>query len=317
MKSTTPLPSHNWRRLGLIMLIVLSAYIVLPQLSVFKHSLDVLAGANGWMVGLATAVFAFTFLWAALTYYFLALKPIKYHRTALVALANMFTSRLLPAGSGGIATFYLYFRHNRYSLSEAGVIVGVNNFIGMVAHVSLLVALYTFNPNSFSRLFAAPINNSIIIGVCIALALAALTIYFIESWRRWINKFLQSLAHDLKFYKHHPLRLLGAYGSSLLLTITYVFTLWLCLASVGVTLNPLAILMIFTIGVLVGALTPTPGGLGGTEAGLLAGLVGYHVSPNSALAAVLIFRLITYWLSFAVGALTFVFLQRRQGYFVN
>ncbi len=317
MKSPTTLSSHNWRRLGALILIMLSVYVLLPQISVFKRSLDVLAAANSWTFVVTASVFALTFLCAALTYYFLALRPIKYHRTVLVTLANMFTSRLLPAGSGGIATFYLYFRCNRYSASEAGVVVAVNNFIGMVAHVSLLLALFMFSPVSFRGMFLGTTNLFIIIGICAIGAIAALAIFFIKALRRRINKIVHSLVHDLKFYKRHPIRLIGAYGSSLLLTATYVLTLLLCLASVGETLSPLTVLMIFTIGVVAGALTPTPGGLGGTEAGLVAGLIGYHVPANSALAAVLIFRLITYWLSFAVGAVTFVFLQRRQGYFVN
>ena len=58
-------------------------------------------------------------------------------------------------------------------------------------------------------------------------------------------------------------------------------------------------------------MTPTPGGLGGVEAGLVAGLVAYRVASADALAAVLVYRLVSYWLMLAIGAAAFVIAERR------
>ena len=56
-------------------------------------------------------------------------------------------------------------------------------------------------------------------------------------------------------------------------------------------------------GMLAGTATPTPGGLVGAEAGLFTGFTAYGVSVLDAGAAVLLFRLVTYWLPLFPGLL--------------
>ena len=57
---------------------------------------------------------------------------------------------------------------------------------------------------------------------------------------------------------------------------------------------------------------PTPGGLGGFEAALVAGLTALHIAAGPAVAAVLTFRLLTFWLPIVPGFIAFRWLQRRQ-----
>jgi len=61
----------------------------------------------------------------------------------------------------------------------------------------------------------------------------------------------------------------------------------------------------------IGAVSPTPGGLGAVEAALVAGLIGLGVPPGPAIAGVLSFRLITYWLPVIPGVVAFRVLRRR------
>lgn len=57
---------------------------------------------------------------------------------------------------------------------------------------------------------------------------------------------------------------------------------------------------------------PTPGNLGAVEAALVAGLTAIRVPPEQAVAAVLSFRLLTFWLPIVPGAATFRYIQHRQ-----
>ncbi len=61
----------------------------------------------------------------------------------------------------------------------------------------------------------------------------------------------------------------------------------------------------------VAAAAPTPGGLGAIEAALAAGLTGVGMRPGAAIAAVLVYRLATYWLPVLPGWLAWRLLQRR------
>jgi undecaprenyl-diphosphatase len=63
---------------------------------------------------------------------------------------------------------------------------------------------------------------------------------------------------------------------------------------------------------VIAAAAPTPGGLGAMEAALVAGLTGVGMEPSIAVAAVLSYRLLTYWLPVLPGWLCFHYLERRD-----
>ena len=96
-------------------------------------------------------------------------------------------------------------------------------------------------------------------------------------------------------------RLALAIGFSALGWIALATSLWLALASLGASVPYLVTFLAIPVGDLA-ALAPTPGGLGGVEALLIALLV--TISPTAAgtvSAAVLIHRAATYWLPTIVG----------------
>jgi uncharacterized protein (TIRG00374 family) len=96
------------------------------------------------------------------------------------------------------------------------------------------------------------------------------------------------------------------------LTLFNVLCLLCCLSALGIHLPFVIVLLVFSFGVGAGAATPTPGGLGGFEAGLTAGFVAYHVGSSSALAAALLYRLISYWLPLIFGAVAFTICQKQK-----
>jgi undecaprenyl-diphosphatase len=71
------------------------------------------------------------------------------------------------------------------------------------------------------------------------------------------------------------------------------------------------VFIIFSIGVLAGTVTPTPGGVVGAEAGLAAALVAYGVPAASAIAIALLYRLVTYWLPMVPGFVVFLAIRKK------
>ena len=71
--------------------------------------------------------------------------------------------------------------------------------------------------------------------------------------------------------------------------------LWACFHAFGVDPALTVVLMGYLIGQL-GGLLPIPGGLGGVEGGLVGTLVVYGVSLRDAVAAVLAYRVIQFWI---------------------
>jgi uncharacterized protein (TIRG00374 family) len=61
----------------------------------------------------------------------------------------------------------------------------------------------------------------------------------------------------------------------------------------------------------IAAASPTPGGLGAIEAALVAGLTGVGIHAGPAVAAVIVYRLSTYWLPIVPGWISWRVLQKR------
>jgi hypothetical protein len=66
----------------------------------------------------------------------------------------------------------------------------------------------------------------------------------------------------------------------------------------------------YLAGAAIGAASPTPGGVGAIEAALVGALIGFNFPSGSAVAGVLAFRLVTYWLPILPGTTAFRALRR-------
>lgn len=73
---------------------------------------------------------------------------------------------------------------------------------------------------------------------------------------------------------------------------------------------PVLLLGILTEG--VASVAPTPGGLKAAEAALVSGLLIYGVATGPAVAGVLIYRFVTFWLPLAPGFVALRTLSRRR-----
>ena len=79
--------------------------------------------------------------------------------------------------------------------------------------------------------------------------------------------------------------------------------------AIGVSPPVLVVLMAYLVGQLGGAL-PLPAGLGGIDGGLIGALILYGIDPAPAAAAVLIYRVVLFWVPVILGAPAFWSLRR-------
>jgi uncharacterized membrane protein YbhN (UPF0104 family) len=80
-------------------------------------------------------------------------------------------------------------------------------------------------------------------------------------------------------------------------------------AAFGATPPLIIVLMAYLIGQLGGAL-PLPGGLGGIDGGLIGTLIVYGIPAAQAAAAVLLYRVVLFWVPLLMGVPAFVSLRR-------
>jgi uncharacterized protein (TIRG00374 family) len=98
-----------------------------------------------------------------------------------------------------------------------------------------------------------------------------------------------------------PRALVQAVGFAYVGWVFFAFPLYCAGQALGVEISPLTVLFVVPASTLAG-MVPTPGGLGGVEAALVALLVAVAVeSAAVALAVALVYRVVSYWFALAVG----------------
>jgi uncharacterized protein (TIRG00374 family) len=307
------LPKRTKGRLLLLALFLLLLYLVVPQIDDFSTSISSLRDARPELVAAAILLLVVTYGFAAGVYQSLALrlKGVEYRHTLLVQFATAFTNRLLPAGLGGMSLNVQYLRKHGHTVPEAIAIAGLNNTMGAVGHALLLLVVVLVARDEVITRLDAPHISVVWLLVATACLLLAAVFLLARRLRRTVSRSVRQIVVYLAAYRRHPEKLFAALLCSLALTVCYVLVFYLSVYSLGIDLPLVTIFAVFTAGVVAGAVTPTPGGLVGVEAGLVAGLVAYDVDAATALAGVLLFRFITYWLPLFAGFVVFTAIRKK------
>ncbi len=107
----------------------------------------------------------------------------------------------------------------------------------------------------------------------------------------------------------------GLVGRTVVAQLCSALVLLIALRSVGIgaELGNVEFLRVYFIVTLLGSFIPTPGGVGVIEAGLTGALVAAGAAPAGALAAVLVYRAITYVMPIMIGAALYLVWRSRSG----
>jgi len=100
----------------------------------------------------------------------------------------------------------------------------------------------------------------------------------------------------------------GSFGSELLVAMT----LSVSLRAFGDHLRLPTLIVVITLAGIIGGISPSPGGMGVVEAGMILGLTSAGVSEADATAAVFIQRLFTSYLPPIWGWMTLVWMRKRE-----
>jgi undecaprenyl-diphosphatase len=309
MKPSSKKLKLSRRTIVLFLIMVLAIYVVVPQIGNFSDSLNTLQAAQWGDIVWAFAAVSLTYFAAGASYKALRFKPLPYFRTSVVQLASMFANRLLPAGIGGMGVNYQYLRRQRHTQSQALTMIAVNNTLGVVGNVLLvLVCLAGARlawPSQATITLSPWLLAAVVTGAVIALSVG-------YHFRKPVGSTLRAVAKNLRSYRRRPIDISVALAAMAVLAFCNALGFWLCAQAVGADINFGAALIVLNLSVVLGAIVPTPGGIGGVEAGLVAGMVAYDVPAATALAAALAYRLLSFWLPLILGGLTFAVVSKRR-----
>lgn len=296
-------------RVGLsVVLLAAAAYVLAAHWDTVAQAVRLARGASIAWLAASLLFMACTFCVAAGIYGLLALHGLRLPQTVLVEVAAAFVNRLLPAGLGGLGLHGLYLYKRKHTAAEATVVVSVNNLLGIVAHLLLLAAVLVFKPQVLHQ-FTKGLHGVSTRYVFAGAAIMVLVLLWAPMRTRVVNFATHVLASVQKLSAR---KLVPALLLAMALTAVYTLVLFAIARSLHISLSVVQIFIVFSLGMLTQTATPTPGGLVGAEAGLFAGFVAYGVADPRAAAAVLLYRLVTYWLPLIPGALALFAARSRK-----
>jgi uncharacterized membrane protein YbhN (UPF0104 family) len=302
--------SISWFRVIYLILVAIAMYLLASQISQLKGSIGHLKASNK-IDDLIVLIFVIsTYFFAALTYFSISLKPIKYLRTLIIQFGISTLNKFLPAGLGTISGNYAYLHKSGHSKDQSVAIVATDSIIGVIANLLLLTILIAYLP--FSKFNHLPIKTDLILIIILAILLVAAVILSVPIWRRNILKRLKSILHDIYYYRFLKKKLFYGLLCQIGLTLAYVLALSFSLKSVSVSIPIGSVMVAYSFAIWLGTVIPAPGGAGSVDAGLVSGLLIFKISLPQVVAAVIIFRLISFWLPAVIGIAPLVWSYRRR-----
>jgi len=291
---------------------VAAAYLLAGELA--QASLGHLLGTADWRWALvALALSAATYVGAALSISGFVSERLSFLRTLFVQLASSFVTLVTPAAVGGAALNVRYLQRRRIPSAVAVASVGVSQVVAFVLHILLLTVFAAIAGTSTKSAIRPPTWAYFVVAGLVVLAGVVLAI---PAGRRMVRArlsptFGQVLPRLLEVAQQ-PRKLTEGIGGVLLLSLTYILCLSACVAAFGGSVSIAKIGFVYLTGSAIGSIIPTPGGLGAVEAALTAGLTAAGVHGGIAVSAVLLFRLLTFWLPVPFGWAAMNYLERHH-----
>lgn len=288
-----------------------AVHTVLPQIADMSSILRAMAAVDWPDLVLAAAFIALSYGTAALALLASSPRALAFGRTTAVHVASSFLNRLAPGGLGALAAHERYLERVGVGRRAATTVVSLVTATSVVAHAILLViagAAVTATPGFQERLPERwPVLFLVIVGL-VALGLALRR----PLGRRSVTARLRLAAGALPALFHRPGRAaLLALGTAAT-TACHLGALAVVCRGMGIDLPFASLALAYLASTAIASASPTPGGLGAVESALVVALTGLGGAVAPVIAAVLVFRIVSYWLPMVPGVLVLRALRRAQ-----
>ena len=301
----------RWRTVVMVLLGTVAAYVLLSQLA-DVDLLKLLSEANWSWVAIAFVASLVTYVGAAWSLSGFVPEKLKLHRVVAAQVAGDFATLVSPPTLGAVAINLRFLQRAGLHPALAAASVGVSQVMAFVFHLLLLLGFGIAAGTSHDFTFNPP--RAVVIAVIVA-ALLSLTLLAVPKVRKFIatrvRPMLREVIPRMVTIAQRPLKLIEGIGGILVLNLAYVIVLVASVKAFGGEMNFAVIAVVYLAGATIGQAAPTPGGLGAVEAALTGGLIAAGLDGGIALSAVLLYRLVTFWIPTVPGYFCFNWLQKK------
>ena len=305
------------RALILGIMLGVAVYVILPQLTSLPNMVEALGDANWQYVPLVVVGVIATYVGAALGLIGGTPGRLPFGQTLLLGLASSFVALMAPSGVGRVGLSVRYLQKRGLSTSVGVSASAAREVASVVVHL-LLIVVFAFAAGASdsigSEFDVLPTGETLLLvgGVLLGVIGVLVAVPKLRNLlREKIFPAIREAATAMVQVAASPMKMLSLVVGSALVPLGFITCLYFSMLAFDGDASFTAIGLVFlTVGALAAA-APTPGGVGAVEAVLLTALTGLGVPAAAALAAVFLYRLITFWLPLAPGAVVFSQLTRR------
>jgi uncharacterized protein (TIRG00374 family) len=310
----------SWPTLIMVVGTLIGGWALIGVLIDVSKSFDTVIGANWLWVIAALVLSQLVYVASAVEGIGSVAGPLPFGRVLAVEVANAFSA--LAGGTAAVfATRVRFFQQQGYDATVAlssGAIMSTSSWIATA--VLFLVSLpFAWGSLDFEVTPESGGDSKlvwILLAVVVVVAVAAGLVLAVPRLRRLAAEKARPKVRDiwgnLKQVASSPRKLVLLVGGSFAMELLVAMALSVSLLAFGDHLRlPTLIVVIFLAGIL-GGISPSPGGMGVVEAGLILGLTAAGISEADATAAVFIQRLFTSYLPPIWGWATLVWMRKRE-----
>lgn len=249
-----------------------------------------------WMIALVVA----TYVSGAMSLMGAVNVRLPFGRTTEIMFAQSFLNRFIPGNAGGMALRTRYLQRNGVELVVAAASVGLTSAASGVMQVVTATMFFAWAGSNAEQggSFSVPSGSTVLVGVVLLLAVAGVvaTTTFGRRVVTGAKAQARTLWTELSKLARQPSKVLLLFGGAFLGKVLNVVMLHVSLHAFGIGLPFAQVGAMYIAATTIASAAPTPGGVGAIEAALTAGLSGLGVDPAEAVAVVLFFRMLSYWL---------------------
>jgi uncharacterized membrane protein YbhN (UPF0104 family)/membrane-associated phospholipid phosphatase len=240
-------------------------------------------------------------------------KDLPFVPTVLTQIACSFLNLITPNGIGGTALQIDYLHKQDVPVASAGSAMVLSTGVGGAIQMILFLGAAAITSTAVDTGSSSDSSSSTTLIVIAIVAALIGIVLAVPKLRGKVVPQVKRAATDIWAVVRNPRKALQLIGGDTAGNLIYPALLGLVLIAFDQHLS-FAELVVVQVGAgMVGNVAPVPGGIGVTEAALVGGLTAFGVAPTPALAAVLVFRGITFAIPPIFGFFTLRWL-RAKGY---
>jgi glycosyltransferase 2 family protein len=305
-----------------VLIVVLSGvavYTLISQLADvgFSNIVDALSSSRWGLIVVAVVIVQITNVTDAIKLSVCSPRPVPVGVVAIEQAAIGFVNLAVPSAVGRAAVNIRFFQRFGVSAVASSTTDVLSGLTGSLAQ-ALLLGLTILAGKGSIDLSDLQTDSGVLrlLGLFVVIFLVGLVVVLaVPRLRRAILGKLRDPIEQVKLSLatlRHPRTAAVALGASVGTQLLFAAGLALCVAAVGGSVSLGEALFINIVVSLFAGLMPIPGGIGVAEAGLTAGLTAVGVPSDTAVAAVLVYRLCSYYLPPTWGWFCLSWLKRHE-----